>query len=43
MIANDYFELGRCKRAIDEYWHAHNVTEEIRQIDSEGIYWQKLH
>jgi O-methyltransferase len=42
-IIDDYFELAGCQRAIDEYRQAHNITEEIKRIDSEGIYWQKLH
>jgi O-methyltransferase len=42
-IIDDYFELGGCKRAIDEYRQTHNITEEIRRVDTEGIYWQKLH
>jgi O-methyltransferase len=42
-IIDDYFELRGCKRAIDEYRQTHNITEEIRQVDTEGIYWQKLH
>jgi hypothetical protein len=42
-IIDDYFELGGCRRAIDEYRQAHNITEEIRRIDTEGIYWEKLH
>lgn len=42
-IVDDYFELPGCRRAIDEYRQAHHITEEIRGIDTEGIYWQKLH
>ena len=42
-IIDDYFELRGCKRAIDEYRQTHNITEEIRRVDTEGIYWQKLH
>ena len=42
-IVDDYFELSGCKRAIDEYRQAHNITEEIKRIDAEGVYWQKLH
>jgi O-methyltransferase len=41
-VVDDYFELAGCKRAIDEYRQAHSITEEIRRIDAEGIYWQKL-
>jgi len=42
MIADDYLELGGCRRAIDEYRRTHNVTEQIKRIDTEGVYWQKL-
>ena len=42
-IIDDYFELGGCRRAIDEYRQAHNITEEVKRIDTEGIYWEKLH
>ena len=42
-IIDDYLEIAGCKRAIDEYRHAHNISEEIRPIDTEGVYWQKLH
>jgi O-methyltransferase len=41
-IIDDYFELSGCKRAVDEYRQDHNITEEIRRTDDEGIYWQKL-
>jgi O-methyltransferase len=41
-IIDDYLELPGCKRAVDEYRQAHGITEEIKRIDSEGIYWQKL-
>jgi O-methyltransferase len=42
-IIDDYYESAGCRRAIDEYRKAHYITEEIKQIDTEGIYWQKLH
>jgi hypothetical protein len=42
-IIDDYLEIAGCRRAIDEYRQAHNISEEIRPIDTEGIYWQKLH
>ena len=41
-VIDDYLEFAGCKRAIDEYRRAHNITEEIKAIDGEGIYWQKL-
>jgi O-methyltransferase len=42
MIVDDYPAAG-CKRAIDEYRQAHNITEQIMTSDTTGIYWQKLH
>ena len=42
-IIDDYLEVAGCRRAIDEYRQAHHITEEIKPIDTEGIYWQKLH
>ncbi|MGO8789292.1 MAG: TylF/MycF/NovP-related O-methyltransferase [Terriglobia bacterium] len=42
VIIDDYLEIAGCRRAIDEYRKTHNITEEIRPIDTEGIYWQKL-
>jgi hypothetical protein len=42
-IIDDYLELGGRRRAIDDYRKAHNITEEIRRIDTEGMYWQKSH
>ncbi len=41
-IIDDYLEFPGCKRAVDEYRQVHGVTEEIKPIDSEGVYWQKL-
>jgi O-methyltransferase len=41
-IIDDYNGIEGCKRAIDEYRLAHNITEEIRPIDTQGIYWRKL-
>ncbi len=40
-IFDDYANLPDCRRAIEEYRDAHNITEEIREIDSRAIYWRK--
>ncbi len=42
MIVDDYDVQG-CKHAIDEYRSQHQITEPIIHIDTEGIFWQKLH
>lgn len=42
MVIDDYPAFG-CNLAINEYRKAHNITEEIKTIDTSAIYWQKLH
>lgn len=40
-IFDDYLNLSDCRRAIDEYRAAHDITDEIRAIDKRAVYWQK--
>jgi O-methyltransferase len=40
-IFDDYKNLPDCRRAIHEYRDAHGITEEIRHIDRQAVYWQK--
>ena len=40
-IIDDYLLPG-CRRAVDEYRQAHNITEELKSIDGYGYYWQKM-
>ncbi len=41
-IIDDYFLLPGCRRAVDEYRKAHNITEKMKRIDMIAVYWQKL-
>jgi O-methyltransferase len=40
-IVDDYFNLASQKQAVDDYRREHGITEEIKQIDWAGAYWQK--
>jgi len=40
-IFDDYVQEPAVKRAIDEYRTSHGITEPIRQIDGQAVYWQR--
>lgn len=40
LIVDDY-SLPNCKRAVTEFRALNNITDEIRMIDANGIYWRK--
>jgi hypothetical protein len=40
-IFDDYQHIPGCRKAIDEYRASHGITEPIRIIDSEAVYWQR--
>jgi O-methyltransferase len=37
----DDFHLEGCRRAVRDFRAAHDVTDEIREIDGMGVYWQR--
>jgi hypothetical protein len=41
VIVDDYGMFGTCRQAIDEYRHAHDITEPMMRIDYTGHYWRK--
>jgi len=41
VIVDDYGCLEACKRAVDDYRAAHGITDEIREVDWTGAYWQR--
>lgn len=41
-IIDDYGAIKACKEAVHDYRKAHNISEEIKEIDWTGVYWQKL-
>ncbi len=40
-IIDDYGALEPCRRAVDDYRVAHQITAEIEPVDWTGVYWQK--
>jgi hypothetical protein len=41
LIVDDFSIVPECKQAILDYRSINNITEEIKEIDWTGIYWQK--
>lgn len=41
LIVDDY-SLPMCEKAVQDFRTAHNITEEIRDIDGQGRFWQRL-
>ncbi len=40
-IIDDYGQIPNCRKAVDNYRREHGVTDEIIDIDGEGVYWKK--
>ena len=40
-IFDDYRNLPGCRRAIEDYRRDLGITEQVHNIDSRGVYWQK--
>jgi hypothetical protein len=41
VIVDDYGAIPACRQAVHDYRSANSITEEIREIDWTGIFWQK--
>lgn len=41
VIIDDYLRYKSCRRAIDEYRHAHGINEGVVSIDEDGVFWRK--
>lgn len=41
LIVDDYGAIPNCRRAVDDYRKTQGISNEIRQIDWTGIYWQR--
>ena len=41
IIVDDYGCFAACHQAVQDYRSASGITEEIREIDWSGIFWQK--
>ena len=40
-IVDDYGAIPACRQAVHDYRSANSITEEIREIDWTGVFWQK--
>jgi len=40
VIIDDYGSWPSCKQAVTDFRKARNISAEIHQIDSDGVYWQ---
>src|ERR1043166_4983889 len=41
VIVDDYGAIPACRQAVHDYRSANSITEEIREIDWTGVFWQK--
>ena len=41
LIVDDYGEIAACAKAVNDYREAHGVTDQIIEIDHDGVYWRK--
>ena len=41
IIIDDYGCVKACKQAVTDYRAEHGITDEIREIDWTGVYWQR--
>jgi hypothetical protein len=41
VIVDDYSAIPACRQAVQEYRSANGISEEIREIDWTGVFWQK--
>jgi O-methyltransferase len=41
LIADDYFALAPCRKAVDDFRAEHGVSEPMQRIDWTGAYWRK--
>lgn len=42
VIIDDYGSFAACRKAVDEFRQHRGITEDIRFIDSTGIFWRKM-
>jgi O-methyltransferase len=42
VIIDDYGWIPHCKQAVEDFRAEHKITEPIQQIDSSGVFWEKL-
>jgi O-methyltransferase len=41
-IVDDYGGIPNCRQAVDDFRAEHKITEQLEQIDWNGVFWRKL-
>jgi hypothetical protein len=41
VIVDDVGSLPPCRKAVEDYRTAHQITSEVKRIDWTGVYWMK--
>jgi O-methyltransferase len=41
LVLDDYGLIGECRQAVDDYRARKVISEEIRPIDTSGVYWRR--
>src|SRR5262249_28059364 len=41
-IIDDYGAVLGCKKAVDDFRKAHDISEPLQEIDWTGVYWKRL-
>ncbi|PSO55909.1 MAG: macrocin O-methyltransferase [Actinobacteria bacterium QS_5_72_10] len=41
VIVDDYGAIEQCRRAVDDYRHAHGITAELEWVDWTGAFWRR--
>ncbi len=40
-IIDDFHTFSQCRRAVEQYRHAHGAADAIEAIDDHGVFWRK--
>ncbi len=41
LIVDDYFDIGECRRAVDDFRHEHSIEEQVEQVDWSCAQWRR--
>jgi O-methyltransferase len=41
LIVDDYGAIPACRQAVDDFRAANKITEDLREVDWTGVYWQR--
>jgi len=41
VVIDDYSNLAPCRKAVDDYRSANDITEPLKKVDWNGVYWRR--